>query len=270
MVPMASFRSLLFAPAVRPERFERALAAGADAVCIDLEDAVPPAAKATARSHAAEFLSKPRQNGPALGVRINGLDSPWWKEDMALAAQVDFLMVPKVASPDQLEQIGAMAPGVALWPLVETPDGLMHSWGIAAAKGVQGILFGAFDYATEVGCAMDWEPLLFARSQLAAACSRSRVDLLDSPSGDVRDFESLKASASRAKALGFTGRACIHPDQLDAVHEVFTPSEPEIEAALQVVAAFDASDGGASQLDGRLIELPVALAARRILTRAGR
>jgi citrate lyase subunit beta/citryl-CoA lyase/(S)-citramalyl-CoA lyase len=115
---------------------------------------------------------------------------------------------------------------------------------------------------------MEWEPLLFARGQLAAACGRARVELLDAPSGDLQGGEGLEASTRRAKALGFTGRACIHPAQVGVVNAVYTPSALELAQARRIVDAFDAAAGQAAQMDGKLIELPVALAARRVLERA--
>jgi citrate lyase beta subunit len=268
--PMPDFRSLLFVPASRPARFPRALRAGADAVCIDLEDSVAPGEKDAARSAAAEYLSQRTSGGVALGVRLNGAKTAWWPADAAVVGPLaDFVMIPKADSREQLIRVAAALPGAALWPLVETAQGLMHAWGIAAAPGVQGVLFGAFDYAADVGCAMEWDALLWARSALAAACARARVELLDAPSGDIGDADGLLAATRRAKALGFTGRACIHPDQVEGVNGVFTPSRREVDQARRILDAFETAAGGAAQLNGKLIELPVALAARRVLARAG-
>ena len=154
------------------------------------------------------------------------------------------------------------------WPLVETPEGLMRAWEIAAAPAVGGVLFGAFDYSAEVGCEMSWEPLLFARSQIAAACARAGVEALDAPPAAVGEDEALVAETDRARRLGFTGRACIHPSQVGPVNAAYTPSAEELAKAQAVVTAFDAAAGGPALLDGKLIELPVARAARRILERA--
>jgi citrate lyase subunit beta/citryl-CoA lyase/(S)-citramalyl-CoA lyase len=266
---MPSFRSLLFVPGTRPERFARALASGADAVCIDLEDAVAPSDKLTARAQAVAFL-RAKRAGAAVGVRINAMDTEWAAVDAAEAGRLaDFVMAPKVESPEQLARVAELAPGKPLWPLVETADGLRRAWDIAAVPGAQGVLFGAFDYSADVGCAMEWEPLLFARSRLAAACARTRVELLDSPSGDIADHDGLADSTRRARALGFTGRACIHPLQVAAVNAVYTPTAAEVDRARRLIEAFDVAGGRAAQLDGKLIELPVALAARRVLARAG-
>jgi citrate lyase beta subunit len=268
---MKGVRSLLFVPANRPERFAKALTTGADCVCIDLEDAVPLAEKAAAREIVASTLPQLRQHRIPVGVRITAVGSTSWQLDLAAVGVLShFVMVPKVRSAAELAAVVARVPAqTQLWPLIETADGLRGCWDIAAADRVCGVLFGAHDYAADVGCDPSWEPLLFARSQLAAACAAARVELLDSPSGDLRGFTGLVESSRRAKALGYTGRACIHPDQVGPVNEMFSPSAAEVEQARRVLAAFETSAGAAAQLDGQLIELPVAIAARRILARIG-
>ena len=264
-----AFRSLLFVPGSRPERFEKALGAGADVVCIDLEDAVAPDAKDEARRAVVAFLA--RQQSGRVGVRINGATTAQFVEDCQALASVmtAFVMVPKVEDAGQLttarSQLGAN--GSPLWPIIESPEGLRLAWEIAAAPGVGGVLFGAADYSAEVGCTLEWDALLYARGALAAAAARARVELLDVPYLDLADTEGLATSTRRAKALGFTGRACIHPSQVGAVNAAYTPSPTEADRARRIVAAFDAAGGAAAQLDGKLIELPVVLAARRTLER---
>jgi citrate lyase beta subunit len=268
---MPNYRSLLFTPGARPDRFARAISSGADAVCIDLEDAVPPAEKRAARANAAAYFAQASLARCAVGVRINGLETDWWQDDLsALGDKAAFVMVPKAGAVAQLLEVaGKMCAQRELWPLIETPKGLMNSWQIASAPHVAGVLFGAFDYSAEVGCSMEWEALLFARSQVAAACALARVEAMDAPSGDLDDIQALAASTARAKALGFTGRACIHPNQVGPVNATFTPSTAEVAYATRVIAAFESGGGSAAQLDGKLIERPVAQAARRVLARAG-
>lgn len=268
---MAQFRSLLFTPANRPDRFARALESGADAICLDLEDAVAPADKASARVSALDFLAQRPTGGAPVGLRLNSKSTPWFIDDLRAAApaKADFFMIPKASSAHEMGMLQrALGDARPFWPLVETPEGLMRCWDIAEAPGVGGVLFGAFDYSAEVGCDMSWEPLLFARSQIAAACARAGIQALDAPPGRVGEPEVLSAETDRARRLGFTGRACIHPDQVAAVNAVYTPSAEEVAKAQAVVEAFDAAAGGPALLDGRLIELPVARAARRILERA--
>ena len=263
-----TFRSLLFVPGNRPERFGKALSAGADAVCIDLEDAVAPDAKGDARAAVTAFLALGAR--PGLGVRVNGPASEHLDADCRALSGLPlaFAMVPKVEAPGQLISLRLrLGDEVPLWPIIESPEGLRQAWDIAAVQGVAGVLFGAADYSAEVGCTLDWDALLYARGALAAAAARARVELLDVPYLDLADADGLATSTRRAKALGFTGRACIHPNQVGAVNAAYTPSPAEAERARQIVEAFDAAGGAAAQLDGKLIELPVVLAARRTLER---
>ncbi|MBI1188616.1 MAG: CoA ester lyase [Alphaproteobacteria bacterium] len=262
-----NWRSLLFAPASRPERFEKALAAGADTVCLDLEDAVAPDGKVAARAAAAAFA----QGRAGVGVRMNGADTEWASGDIAALKSVApaFVMVPKATDAAALERIWAALGEVSLVPIVETAEGLKNAWDIAASPAVAAILFGGVDYSADIGAELAWEPMLYARGALAAAAGRARKPLLDVPYLDVEDDAGLIEATRRVRAMGFTGRACIHPRQIAGVHAAFTPSAAEMAHARRVVAAFDAAEGGAALLDGKLVELPVALHARRILAAAG-
>lgn len=268
-----TYRSLLFVPGSRPDRFGKALDAGADAVCIDLEDAVPPSGKTQARAEALAFVGEASRS-VALGLRINSVRSADGLRDLVAlidsGARPDFLMVPKVAAGEDLaliaEALGSDAPPV--WPVIESAEGLRRAWDICAAPGVAGALFGGADLSADLGSDMGWDALLLARGALVAAAARARIATLDVPHLDLKDPADLAASTTRAKALGFTGRSCIHPDQVAAVNTAFSPSSAEIERARRVVAAFDAAGGAAALLDGKLIELPVIRAARRALGRA--
>jgi citrate lyase beta subunit len=268
-----TYRSLLFVPGSRPDRFAKALDAGADAVCIDLEDAVPPDGKPQARTEALAFIGADERK-TALGLRINGVRSLDGLRDLiALAesgARPNFLMVPKVAAGQDLaligEVLGAATP--ALWPVVESAEGLKETWAICAAPNVTGVLFGGADLSADLGSTMDWDALLLARGTLVAAAARAGIASLDVPHLDLKDPVDLAVSTGRARALGFTGRSCIHPDQVGPVNSAFSPSPAEIERAKRVVKAFDAAGGAAALLDGKLIELPVIRAARRVLARA--
>lgn len=264
-------------PGSRPERFEKALAAGADVVCVDLEDAVPPAGKAAARAAVIEAL---RAAPARFGVRVNGIRTAAGCADLAAlaeaAVQPSFVMVPKVAGPADLEIAGAVL-GRPTLPIVESAEGLRRAWEIAAAPGVLAVLFGGADLAADLGIASSappadwqslWEPLLWARSALVAAAARAGVPLLDVPHLDVRDEAGLRASTRRARALGFHGRACIHPAQIAPVHEALAPAADDVAQAERVLAAFEAAGGGAALLDGRLVEAPVVRAARRTLAAA--
>ena len=267
---MSPFRSLLFLPASRAERFDRARSSGADAVCLDLEDAVAPDAKPSARRAVSSLLAGRGSGGPAVGVRVNATDTAWSREDLAAAGTADFVMLPKTNGVEDLKRTrDAWVSEGLLWPLVETTEGLKNVWEIAAAPGVQGVLFGALDFSAEVGCEVAWEPLLYARGRLAVACARAQVELLDAPYGDLADAQGFEEQTRRAKALGFTGRACIHPTQVPSANAIYTPSQDEVAHAQRVLEAFEGAQGAAAQLDGKFIDVPVALAARRVLARTG-
>jgi len=271
-----AFRSLLFVPGNRPERFGKALMTEADAVCADLEDAVAPDRKEAARDAVFKsFLGQPKTPRTKKGVRINGLATLAGFEDIAALHEAiswgDFVMIPKAQSAQELVNLrSALGPDCPpLWPIVETARGLEAAYDIAAVEGVCGVIFGGADFSADIGSTMDWDALAYARGRLAAACGQAGVELLDVPYLDVQDADGLAATTARVKALGFTGRACIHPDQVDIVNTVFTPTAEEIERAKRVIAALDDAKGEAALFNGKLIEKPVILAAQRILERAG-
>lgn len=259
-----AYRSLLFVPGSRPDRFDKAAGAGADAVCIDLEDAVPPDGKDAARTATLAALDG------RFGLRVNAVGTAEGEADLAAlnGAKPVFVMIPKAASAADVAAVRVATDG-PLWPIVESAEGLYAAWDIAAAPGVAGVLFGGADYAADLGCTMEWEPLFHARGVLAAACARAGVELLDVPHLDIADEADLIASTRRIKAMGFTGRACIHPSQIAPVHAVFTPTEAEIARARRVLEAFKAAGGGAALLDGKLIEKPLIRAALRTLEHVG-
>ena len=190
-------RSLLFVPGSRPDRIAKALGAGADAVCIDLEDAVAPGDKAEARASVMEALARPREQSPRLGggggggFRINPIRTPNGLADLAAYsashAVADFIMIPKASHPVELEIIAGALEGHErphLWPIVESAEGLSHAYEIASGPCVQGVLFGGADFAADLGTTMEWEPLFHARGTLggggcgggnrAARCAVSR------------------------------------------------------------------------------------------------
>jgi (S)-citramalyl-CoA lyase len=267
-------RSLLFVPGARPERFEKALASGAHAVVIDLEDAVPLAQKAAARTTVSAYL-KGYSGSARLGVRINSPMSPEGVRDLAALSDLlhppQLLMIPKVGGPAEIA-IAAAALGISkrsVIPIVESAAGLKFCWSIAAAPFVEAVLFGAIDLAADIGAQPAWEPMLFARSRLATACADAGVELLDVPSIDIDDDAGLREATLKARALGFTGRACIHPRQVPVVNAAFHPSDAEVVHARRVIQALDDAKGAAVQLDGKMVELPVIRSARRILAALG-
>ena len=278
-------RSILFVPGDRPDRCDKAMVAGADAVCVDLEDAVGPAAKAGARDSVAAFLAKWQESAataadpgrarrPPVIVRVNDPDSEEGERDVASLTggpRPDAFMIPKVTSADGIvtaQQL--LGEDIALFPIIETAAGLENAVQIGAASpAVAALMFGGFDLSAELGAKPEWEPLLYARSRVVHAAALSRLDTIDMPSRDFRDVTRLHAEAEKARRLGFTGKVAIHPAQIPVIHEVFTPSAEEVEQARRILEADRAAGGGAVSLDGRMVDRPVVEAARRVLARKG-
>jgi citrate lyase subunit beta/citryl-CoA lyase/(S)-citramalyl-CoA lyase len=268
---MTPRRSLLFAPANRPDVHAKALAAGADLVCLDLEDAVPPQDKAAARPVAAAFLAA---GSPGRVVRINTLRS---REGLAdLAAILDAaptggcVFLPKVKEAGEVRLVHDLLDGTALTigVLIETAEGLENAAAILAASDrIAFGMFGGVDLAADLGVALAHEPLLYARSRLVHAAARAGVDALDVPCLAFRDEPAIASEAEAARRLGFTGKAALHPAGIAPIHAAFAPSEDEIARAERIVAAFRAAPSGLATLDGRLVEKPVVRAAERLLSR---
>lgn len=257
-------RSLLFVPASRPERFDKALAAGADAVIVDLEDAVAPHEKERARAALAAWLDPAR---PVL-VRINAVDTPWFGDDLALCAHpgVAAVMLPKAEHIDDLARLRA-AGAAQLVPLIESAAGMAALATIAAAPGVQRLAFGSIDIQVDLGMrdALEDE-LLYFRSQLVLASRLAGLQApVDGVSTSLDDAERLRVDVLRARRLGFGGKLCIHPRQVEGVNRHFAPSEAEQAWARRVLEAAATAAGAAVALDGRMIDKPVILRAQAIL-----
>lgn len=273
-------RSILFVPGYRPDRFAKALAAGADAVCIDLEDAVPPQRKAVAREAAARFLAeqpaeRTRNDArlPHLIIRVNDPDTDLGRADaetLGGTRQPDAFMIPKVRTAAGLRRAARLlGDGAPLFALIETALGLENAADIGqASPAVAGLVFGGFDLALELRADPSWEPLLYARSRVVHAAALSGLDAIDMPSVDFGEMSGLREEAGRARLLGFAGKMAIHPAQLRVIHEVFTPSELEVERAERILDADREAGGGAVALEGRMVDRPVAEVARRVLARA--
>ena len=270
-------RSLLFVPGARPDRFAKALGAGADMVCVDLEDAVPPEGKDAARAAAIEWISTAEGAGPERVVRINALRSLAGLRDLAAMAEAapraGLVFLPKVDGPEELrlaEAILAEARSpMGLVALIETVAGLENVQRIASATPrLEAVMFGAVDLAAELACDLAWEPLLYARSRIVHAARQAGIDAIDVPSLEIRNSAAIETAALRARALGFTGKAVLHPDDVAAVNAAFSPSPEETEAARRVVAAFEASETGLVVLDGKLVEKPVIRKMEQVLAAA--
>jgi citrate lyase beta subunit len=274
MKDLSSVRSLLFVPGNDEPKLEKALAAGADAVVADLEDAVPAAEKPAARSLVARVLAA-GETSSVVTVRVNGVGTPFCEDDLRAVSglELDALVLPK-ATPEAVAALGPDGPPLAA--IVETAKGLKRAFETAASPRVAALMLGAVDLGLELG--LEWRPdgqeVAFARSQLvldsAAAGIRAPFDQVYV---DTRDHEGLERECRLARSLGFRGKACIHPAQLEIVSRVFSPGEDEVARARRVVDAYEraADEGrGAVALDGEMIDLPVVERARQLVAEAER
>jgi citrate lyase subunit beta/citryl-CoA lyase/(S)-citramalyl-CoA lyase len=268
-----TWRSLLFVPGSRPDRFEKAAAAGADLVCVDLEDAVAPAGKTEARTKTLAFLQDYNDRPCLMGLRINAIDDDFGRADLEAlrgAKGLDFVMVPKVRAVRDIDIVSGAYGHPRIIPVIEQARAVQNAGPIADHSDVIAAIYGAIDLAADIGCSLDWEAHLYGRSACALAFGAARKTLFDVPYLDVEDDDGLIESTRRARGLGIHARACIHPRQITGVHKALAPDEAELAWARRVVDAFEAAEGGAALLDGKMIELPVIKSAQRILANAER
>jgi citrate lyase subunit beta/citryl-CoA lyase len=266
-------RTYLFVPGNRPDRFGKALASGADAVVLDLEDAVAAdgkdAAREAVRAWAADATPADRAK---VVVRTNDLGSPHAAADLAAVAEagITAIMLPKTESADDVATVRSAAPDVVVLALVESARGLAAAEEIAAAPGVVRLVFGTLDYALDLDLEIDdaSDGLSYAAGRLAVA---SRCAGIATPVGGVTpqlgDEARLLADLAWSRRHGLGAKLCIHPAQVAAIHAALAPTTQAVERARRVLEA-DAGSPGAAQLDGRMIDRPVVLAARRTLARA--
>lgn len=275
---LASARSFLFVPANRPERYAKALASGADAVIIDLEDAIAPADKLAARQTLVQTIdSLEAAQRHRLLVRINAAGTSWHAGDLAalrgLAGQgLGAVMVSKAESAATLAEVAARAgPSCALLPLIESVAGLDAVDALAACPRVARLAFGHLDFQVDAGLACDAAELELIPVRLALVLASRRAGLaapVDGIAPGTQDTAQLASDAARGRRGGFGGKLCIHPAQVAVVNAAFAPSAAELDRARRVVAAFEAAGGGVFSLDGRMVDAPVLLLARRTLAQA--
>jgi citrate lyase beta subunit len=268
-------RSLLFIPATRPDRFDKALAAGADAVIFDLEDAVDAPRKAEAREAIAEYFSTTSAERPPghRYLRVNSARTHWFDDDLTLwrtISGLDGVVLPKCESALEVEA-AADATATAVLPLIETAKGVFAAAAIASARrGTPAVIFGAEDLTAELGVprTIAGDEILVARSLVALAAAAAGIQAIDGIVIDVDALDDLRQDAQRARGLGFSGKLVIHPKQLPVIHEVFSPSAADIADATAIISAADAASArgeGVFRLGSRMIDAPVIARARRIV-----
>lgn len=261
MVTFETLRTLLFVPANRPERFAKAAASGADAIILDLEDAVPVDAKSDARDAlATDFTDRP------VLLRVNADKTPWHDADVEYARSLPFeaIVLPKAEDPVSVERFAGevQKPVIAL---IESARGLTNARQIAEAKGVVQLAFGSVDFCADLGCAHKRDILLPARFELVVASRLAGIAApIDGVTVEVRSPEKARDDALHARDLGMGGKLCIHPAQIEPVISAFRPTEDEIAWARKVLSSGD----GAVSVDGAMVDEPVRIRARAILASA--
>jgi (S)-citramalyl-CoA lyase len=273
-------RSFIFSPGLKPEMFPKALASGADIVCVELEDGIAPKDKDEARRHAMALFAEPQaDDGVERILRINCLRTAFGLADVQAVLDSDTpppaLMLPKVMGPEEVVWLdgllGERGHDTRLHIIIETNAGLEAAQDIArASPRIDALFFGGVDMAAELRCRNAWEPLLYARSRVVHAAASAGIDAVDVPFLDLENPESMAREAALARDLGFSGKGSIHPKQIPALNSVFTPDDAQIAQATRIIDAFAEADTGLLVIDGKLIEKPVLREMHRILAIARR
>lgn len=261
-------RSYLFVPANRPERFEKALATDADAVIIDLEDAVPVELKVSARHELAQWLNDHPEC--QLMIRVNASQTEWFQADIELAKypNVSAIVLPKTESNVEIDAVLKIR-AIDIFPLIETPLGFANVRNIAATKHVVALMFGSIDFQLEMNMNGGYLELLSFRNEIVLASQLASIQApVDGVTVDFKDGDLVRLETQQAKNLGFAGKLCIHPNQVNIVNQTFKPTQQEVDWANQVMQTVDAAQGQAVSLNGNMIDLPVISIAKKILSQA--
>jgi citrate lyase beta subunit len=270
----------LFVPALRPDRYEKALDAGADIVCIDMEDAVAIDRKDEGRDLTLPLFAGNNHPHVERMVRINSPSTLHGLKDlqaiMESPAPPPSIMIPKVKSAEEVQLLDtllstSLTRQIRFCVIIETNQGLERALDIArACDRIDSLILGAVDMSADLRCQKSWEPLLYTRSRLVHAAAGAGIDLLDVPYLNLDDPEGLRQEATACARLGFTGKASIHPNQVGIINEAFSPTPEQIARARKCVAAFEQSPSGLVVVDNELMELPVIRSMKRILAIAER
>jgi citrate lyase beta subunit len=274
-------RTLLFTPADRPDRFGKAVTACADGAVLDLEDGVGLPAKEAARRAALAFFAAPAPAPPGFlwALRVNHITTADGLRDLLALRDApvrpELVVLPKTESAAEVEiAVRHLSAGTAEPPriiaLLESSLGLAAAEAIAAHPAVEALGFGGADLAADLGATMGWEQMLFARGRIVQAAAAASIAAFDVPFLDIHDAAALRKETEAAKALGYSCKLAIHPAQIAVINAVFTPAPDELAAARRIVAAFELAKGGACQVDGKMVDMPVVKSARRTVALADR
>jgi citrate lyase subunit beta / citryl-CoA lyase len=275
-------RSMLYMPGSNARAIEKARELPADGIILDLEDAVAPDAKAQARDLIVQELQKGGFGGREVLVRINGLDTAWWRDDLAVAAAgPDALLLPKVSTPEQLRELARHFVGVGaearirIWAMMETPLAMLNAREIAAAAldpttRLAGFVMGTNDLAKETRARIvaGRAPMLPWLTTCVAAARSYGLAILDGVYNELGDVEGFAAECRQARDLGFDGKTLIHPQQIAPCNAAFSPTPEEVAWARKIIAAFDLPENagkGVIQVEGRMVERLHAEMARQVV-----
>ena len=264
-------RSVLYMPGSNARAMEKARTLPADAVIFDLEDAVAPDAKAQARELIVQALKQGGFGRREVLVRINGLDTAWWRDDLTVAAaKPDAVLVPKISTPEQLREVAKHLVGVSaeadirIWAMMETPLAMLNAREIAAAARedgtrLAGFVMGTNDLAKDTRARLlpGRAPMLPWLMNCVAAARAFGIDILDGVYNDIGNAEGFAAECAQARDLGFDGKTLIHPQQIAPCNEAFSPTAEEVAWARKIIAAFDLPENagkGVISIDGRMVE----------------
>lgn len=260
----APARSYLFVPADRPDKFAKALASGADAVILDLEDGVAPERKSSAREHLAHWLSADHP----VYMRVNDPRTEWFRDDLALCRNAGILgiVLPKSQEIEELAALDEACRDKPILPLIESAQGFANVAALARHRGVQRLIFGPLDLQLDLGIQDEEAELLYFRSHLVLASRLAGLQPpVDGVTTDIHNTAAVLAQAKAARRLGFGGKLCIHPNQVDAANAAFSPTKDEIVWAERVMEAWQRAAGGVALLDGKMVDQPIARRAESIL-----
>ena len=273
--PQRLCRSVLYVPASKTRALGKAATLDVDAVIFDLEDAVAPAEKLSAREILARALDSGNFGHRHRIVRINGTDTEWGEADVRAVAGMacDAVLLPKAEDPGQVEQVAALVPGTPVWCMMETPRGVLNAPDIAALPSVEGFVLGTNDLAKEIGCATggDRMAMMTALQAVLLAARTTGIACVDGVYNAFRDEDGFRAECEQGRALGMDGKTLIHPSQVGVANAVFAPSDAETELARRQIDAYDdaiARGEAVAVVDGRIVENLHVEMARAVLAKA--
>lgn len=269
------FRSVLYIPASKPRALDKARGLHVDAIIFDLEDAVTIDEKVAARATLKDALDQGGYGARFKIVRINGFDTKWGADDAKAVTDMgaDAVLLPKVASPEDLDALAAITGDLAIWAMMETPRGMINASAIASHPKLEGMVMGTNDLAKELQCRAraDRMPMLTSLQLCLLAAKAEGLVIVDGVYNAFKDDEGLKAECEQGRDMGFDGKTLIHPAQVAVTNDAFAPSAEEIELAERQIAAFEeieAAGQGVAVVDGRIVENLHVASAREILAKA--